>query len=150
MKFKSIIKEIVTGLIILLFIYTAVSKLLTWNEFTIELGKSPLLKDFPIIVAILVIALETLTAFFLLISSYRLIGFYCSLFMMMLFTSYLVITINFSYYIPCTCGGVLSSLTWNQHIILNLAFIILIILSIYLYDNSYKKKLANQGKAENL
>ncbi|UKJ09217.1 MauE/DoxX family redox-associated membrane protein [Solitalea lacus] len=147
---------IITALIISLFSYAALSKLLTFEEFKNELGKSPLLSDFPQLVAGFIIISEVLLVIVLLNRKFRIYGLYGSLFLMILFTSYLIITINFSYYVPCSCGGILAELSWNQHIFFNSIFIILSILGIYLssstsnLNNANSKILANQGKAENL
>jgi hypothetical protein len=59
----------------------------------------------------------------LVIKRTRLIGLYASFFLMSLFTAYLIIMLNVSYYIPCSCGGVLENLSWNQHVVFNVFFI---------------------------
>jgi hypothetical protein len=45
--------------------------------------------------------------------------------MMSLFTAYLIIMLKFSYHIPCSCGGVLQNLSWNDHIVFNTFFIVI-------------------------
>jgi hypothetical protein len=52
-------------------------------------------------------------------------GLYASFFLMSLFTAYLMIMLNVSYYVPCSCGGVLEKLSWNQHIVFNVFFIVI-------------------------
>ena len=46
--------EIICTLFVILFIYTATSKLIDIQKFSIELGKSPLLTNFALLVAILI------------------------------------------------------------------------------------------------
>jgi hypothetical protein len=66
-----------------------------------------------------------LISLMLVIKRTRLFGLYASFFLMSLFTAYLTIMLNFSYYIPCSCGGVLEYLSWDQHILFNAFFIVI-------------------------
>ncbi|WP_407635810.1 MauE/DoxX family redox-associated membrane protein [Solitalea canadensis] len=59
----------------------------------------------------------------------------------------MIITINFSYYIPCSCGGLLSSLSWNEHIAFNIFFIVLIILALYLREKTPSKLIGQSGES---
>jgi len=121
-------------LIVLLFCYTAISKIMSFNDFVYQLEKSPLIPiDFGMIFGIIIILLELVSSYFLFYKEH--IGLYISLYLMVLFTTYLYTIINYSYYIPCSCGGVLEKLDWNTHIIFNLIFILLIIISIFLKKN---------------
>src|SRR5690606_36081179 len=110
---KKIIIEIIVSLFILLWVYAALSKLLDYQTFKVQLGKSPLLTQFAGFAAIAVPVAELLIAVMLLLPRLRLLGLYASLFLMSLFTTYLVAILNFSYYIPCSCGGILSGLSWD-------------------------------------
>src|SRR5690606_14703009 len=44
---------------------------------------------------------------------------------MVMFTAYIFIILNFSDFVPCSCGGVLEKMSWTQHLIFNVVFIIL-------------------------
>lgn len=143
MRVKKITTEIIVALFVLLWVYAALSKLLDYETFKIQLGKSPLLTAFPGLVAIVVPLAELLFAGMLLISRLRLAGLYLSLFLMVLFTAYLVAILNFSYYIPCSCGGILSGMSWDTHIIFNLVFVVLAILGIFLEANITRTKNRN-------
>ncbi len=136
---RKITIEIITLLFIILWVYAAVSKLLDYDTFKVQLGKSPLLTTFPELIAIAVPAAELLMAGMLLTDRFRLTGLYLSLFLMTLFTAYLIAILNFSYYIPCSCGGIIGKgMTWQAHIVFNLAFVALAIIGIIL-KNSKKK-----------
>lgn len=124
---RKIINETITLLLVLLFIYAAISKLIEYDKFKIQIGKSPLLTSFSSVVTIAVPAVEIVLAVLLVINATRMFAFYGSLLLMTLFTAYLIAILNFSYYIPCSCGGILQGLSWKTHIIFNLAFIVLII-----------------------
>jgi len=117
--------EIVSLLYVVLFIYAAVSKLIDFENFKVQLGQSPLLSAFATPVAIGVPVLEIVIAVMLLLPKFKLYGLLCSFTLMVMFTAYIYIILNFSQFIPCSCGGVLEKMTWNQHLIFNIAFVLL-------------------------
>jgi methylamine utilization protein MauE len=53
----------------------------------------------------------------------RLLGLYASFSLMTMFTAYIIAILRFSEFIPCSCGGVLSHMSWIQHLWFNVAFI---------------------------
>lgn len=120
---KNVVIEIICSLLILLFVYAAISKLSDYDRFTVQLSKSPFITSFSNFTAWSIPTIEILIALLLAIKKSRLIGLYASFFLMSLFTAYLIIMLNFSYYIPCSCGGVLERLSWDQHVVFNSFFI---------------------------
>ncbi|MFD2036380.1 MauE/DoxX family redox-associated membrane protein, partial [Belliella marina] len=81
--------------------------------------------------------IELITAFLLVIPKWRLRGLYLSLLMMATFTAYIAIVMTGIFgRIPCTCGGVVSKLTWSQHLIFNLTFLSISVLAAYLCNHS--------------
>lgn len=129
--------EIICALLAFLFIYASASKLLDYNYFMVQLSKSPFIYFFASTIAWFVPAIEIITAVMLCLKPFKQAGLYASLFLMTLFTSYLVAMLQFSYYIPCSCGGVLSFLSWKQHIFFNLFFLTLSFIGIYLLDQKH-------------
>ncbi|HET7116312.1 MAG TPA: MauE/DoxX family redox-associated membrane protein [Hanamia sp.] len=124
MKQDTAIKIICT-LLAFLFAYAAVSKLLDYNTFRVQLSQSPYITGFANVIALALPVVELTVAVSFVFSNLRLYAFYTALFLLSLFTAYLVAMLNFSYYIPCSCGGLLSSLSWSQHIVFNIVFMIL-------------------------
>lgn len=124
------VDDCIAASLILLFFYTAINKLSDLQLFRIQLGKSPLLNSFAGLLSLAVPICELSVALLLLFRSTRLAGFYLSLFLMILFTAYILIILNFSYYIPCACGGILEGLSWSGHVVLNSLFVGLIIIGI--------------------
>jgi hypothetical protein len=122
---RNTIIEIISSLLIVLFIYTALSKLSAYNTFVVQLSKSPFITSYANSIAWSIPAVEILISLLLVFKRTKLIGLYASFFMMSLFTSYLIIMLNFSYHIPCSCGGVLQNLSWNEHVIFNAFFIVI-------------------------
>jgi len=68
---------------------------------------------------------EYLLAFGLILERTRLMALYGSFALMIMFTTYIILVLKFSDYIPCSCGGVLEDLGWTEHIIFNMVFILL-------------------------
>ena len=108
-----------------MFVYAAISKLLDFETFTVQLAQSPLLSAYTGVIAWVVPGLEILIAVLLTIPKYRIPALYASFTLMVMFTAYIYIILNFSDFIPCSCGGVLEKLSWTQHLIFNIVFIIL-------------------------
>ena len=120
----------------LLFTYAAVSKLLDFENFQIQLAQSPLLSAFAGIISYIIISIELLLAVLLCIPKTRLFSLYGTLFLMSGFTVYIYLILNFSDFIPCSCGGILEELDWSEHLIFNLICVILAWIAIYLLEKS--------------
>lgn len=122
---KKILIEIVSLLYVVLFIYAAVSKLIDFENFRVQLGQSPLLSAFATPVAIGVPVMEIMIAVMLLLPKLKLYGLLSGFTLMVMFTAYIYIILNFSQFIPCSCGGVLEKMTWDQHLVFNIVFVLL-------------------------
>ncbi len=124
------IVETISLLFVLLLVYAATSKLWDFQQFKVQLGQSPVLTAYAEGVAWIVPGVEYLLALLLLFNGSRLAAFYGSLALMVMFTTYIVLVLHFSDYIPCSCGGVLEDLGWTEHIVFNLFFVILVVIAI--------------------
>lgn len=122
--------EVISLLFVVLFIYAATSKLWDFGQFKVQLGQSPVLTAYAEGVVWMVPGVEYLLALLLLFNRSRLAAFYGSLALMVMFTTYIILVLNFSDYIPCSCGGVLEDLGWTEHIVFNLIFVVLSIIAI--------------------
>ncbi len=116
--------EIIALLFIVLFVYAALTKLLEYEKFIVQIGQSPLLTHWSLYLAWLVPMVELCIVVLLLFGNSRLIGLYASTSLMLLFTGYIILTLHFSDHVPCSCGGVLQSMTWGQHLVFNLLFVV--------------------------
>lgn len=116
---------VICYLFVLLFLYAATSKLLDFETFTVQLAQSPLLSAYAGIIAWMVPGIEILIAGLLIFPRFRTLALYASFTLMVMFTAYIFIILNFSDFIPCSCGGVLEKLSWTQHLIFNVVFIVL-------------------------
>lgn len=131
-RYRSVFIEITSYLYILLFVYAAVSKLSEFENFRAELGQSPLLSAFTGWISVVVPAAELLIALLLAFPKFRLIALYLAFSMMVMFTAYIITVLNFSAYIPCSCGGILGKMGWTAHLIFNIFFTVLAIAAIVL------------------
>lgn len=122
---KELIMDIAVYLFIILFMYTAASKFLTISSFASTLAKSPLIGDLNYLVAWGVPVVEVIISIVLIFPTYRRAGLYASLILMTAFTIYLAFMILSDSKLPCHCGGVISTMSWQQHIWFNMAFIAL-------------------------
>jgi uncharacterized membrane protein YphA (DoxX/SURF4 family) len=124
--------ELISFLFTLLFVYAAAVKLMDHDRFVLQLGQSPLLSPYAGLVSIAVPLTELLLSALLLVPATRLIGFFGALSLMVMFTAYIIAILNFSSYIPCSCGGILEKLGWREHLVFNIAFILLALAAIVL------------------
>src|SRR5690242_19385369 len=111
MKRNTII-EIIVSLLVLLFVYTAVSKFLGFNVFRYQLGRAPYLTPYAGFLAWALPITEIFVALMLTLQSTRLYGLYSSLILLCGFTIYLGIMVGSGSKLPCTCGGVIQALSW--------------------------------------
>ena len=141
MKKRTIALESICFLFILLFTYAAAAKLLDYQKFVVQIGKSPLLTGYAGILAWAVPAIELIIVA-ILITKYRLIGLYASFATMVIFSAYIVAILQLKKAdIPCSCGGILDSLGWTEHLIFNVVFVILALVGIILYEPNKKSDL---------
>lgn len=129
---KTIITESIIFLLVVLWTYAAFSKLFTYEAFRFQLLGHKLLMNYAALVAWLVPAIELGIVLLLLIPKTRMAGFYTSAALLLVFTVYIIYMFNFYPHKPCSCGGVISKLSWKQHIVFNLFFLLINIIAIIL------------------
>lgn len=142
MKARMLIIEIISGLFVLLWCYAAISKLSDFESFKDQISKSPFITDLVEVVTFLIPFFELFIVGLFFFQKTRLLGLYLSFFLMFLFSGYIYIMLNHSYYIPCSCGGVLDSMSWEQHLGFNIFFTLLGLIGIMMTDNN-KESILN-------
>jgi hypothetical protein len=128
--------DIITALLILLFSYTAISKFTGLHSFTMTLGKAPVIKQGAAVIAILLPTIEAFIVLLLFFERTKLKGLYASLLLLLVFTTYLIGIIFFAPGLPCSCGGVISRMSWRQHVVFNFGFIVLTAVAIRIYKRT--------------
>lgn len=117
--------DFISYLFIILFMYTAAAKFFTLSKFASTLGKSPLIGHMATTIAWMIPVLEIAISILLVVRDTRKKGLCAALALMALFTTYLIYMVMSGSKLPCHCGGVVSSLSWQQHIWFNLAWVCL-------------------------
>ena len=120
--------------LILLFCYASASKIFDFENFKIQIAQSPLLSAYAGFVSYATIISEMVIVLLLLIPKSRLIGLYASLGIMSAFTIYIYLILNYSDFVPCSCGGILEKLGWTEHLIFNILCVIAAIVAIVVYE----------------
>lgn len=138
---KKWIIEIISGLFIILFLYTALSKLTDYKTFRDGLAGSPPLFPFRNFLAWFIPITEIGITGMLFFPPTRKIGLYASALIMIVFTGYITYMVYFTEIRPCSCGGVIAAMTWKQHLVFNISFVILAFIAIML--NSSKEKTSS-------
>ena len=119
---QKIITNITGNLLILLFGYAAVSKLLVYPKFVSQIGQSPVLQGMSPYIAWVIPAIELGICMLLILPKWKLTGFYAATGLMLVFTIYVLVIMYLSPIVPCSCGGILNGLGWKSHLVFNILF----------------------------
>ena len=127
--------DCITTILIILWAYTASSKLLDFSSFRAQM----LIQAIPVWLAqtlvYIIPCFELLAVALLYYHKTKIIGLILSLVLLLVFTGYIgLVILNVFDHIPCSCGGVLRSMGWNIHLAFNLFFLLLTGFGIYLYN----------------
>jgi len=124
-QIKSTVSPIIISLFVFLFAYTGLSKIFHHNLFLVTLRQSPILNPYAGLISWLLPILELCTVVLLTIKNTQRVALYITLALMLIFTFYILYLLLFVPDLPCSCGGVLQSLSWSGHLILNLFLVFL-------------------------
>ncbi|MES2060462.1 MAG: MauE/DoxX family redox-associated membrane protein [Bacteroidota bacterium] len=127
---KMILTQICLLLLCLLFVYTSASKFLDNDKFVFQmrLAPVPLMKIAAPVLGWLVPAVEfTLSivlAVGMFVPSIKIKALKASAFLLVAFEIYIIIMLLSGSHLPCTCGGIISTMGWKQHLFFNAFFIL--------------------------
>jgi len=128
-NFSKFFAQVCLFLLIILWVYAAISKLADFPRFQREMNNQRLWPAVKVFLTYCLPPIEIATAVLLTFSPSLLKGLYTSLILLTLFTGYIALALlNFFKHVPCPCGGILTNMSWMTHLIFN---ILLIILTIY-------------------
>src|SRR6185437_15394485 len=105
--------EIICSLLVLLFVYAAVSKIWEYETFKYQLGNSPFLKPFASVIVWLVPSVELIISAMLAVAQTRRAGLYASLILLLAFTGYIAGMLLSGIHLPCPCGGIIQRFSWK-------------------------------------
>ena len=124
--------QLIAALYIFLFTYTGVSKLLDPVSLRLVVAQLPMIGSVNRIWILSVPIAELLIAIILFFPQSRIIGLFAATGLMIVFSVYIGYMLLFAANLPCSCGGVISDMSWHQHLVFNIIWILLGILSIWL------------------
>lgn len=117
--------EFVSYFFILLFCYAGISKIMDFENFQIQISQSLFLSKYARFIPFVVIILELIIAGLLCYRKTRNVGMIGSFILMLVFTGYIALILSTTEKLPCSCGGILEKMSWNQHLIFNIGCVLL-------------------------
>lgn len=137
MKTRTISLEIICALLVLLWVYAALSKWSDYHAFYRQLTWNKVVGGYQDFLFWFLPGIEIIAAVALIFKPVRIYGLWLSAGLMLAFTGYVfyVVYVDQSK-ATCTCGGVISAMSWTQHLIFNTAFLLLSIAGIYLHKRN--------------
>jgi len=139
LKYRAAFLTFICTLLVLLWVYTAGSKLSDFAEFKRQLANQTFGKNAASLLLWFIPLSEIVAALLLLFSKTRVFGLILSAILMCLFTGYIGLVLT-GYYdrMPCSCGGVLKDMGWHLHFWFNLYFLFISCFGIWLYGLTEK------------
>jgi len=139
-NWTSILLKVITFLLVLLWVYSAVSKLSNFYDFRLEMFRQELPRWMRLNLVWILPPIELIAAGLLLFKNSEYAGYWISFVLMALFTVYVGLVVA-GYYkqVPCSCGGVIKAMGWNAHLAFNLFFLLLACTGIFLFNRERRE-----------
>lgn len=136
------ISTTITSILILVFGYTGLDKLVRWKASWSSFHNQPFPTDLAEILSYAVPGVELLIALLLLFSVTRWWGYLGSALLLTVFVTYIgLIWVGAFPQVPCSCAGILDSLGWAEHFWMNLGLIGISVFGIWLERGKEFRKL---------
>lgn len=127
------VKSITASCLIFLWIYTGSDKLIRFEQSRKAFHNQTFSGELAEVLSYIVPGIELLIALLLLFSVTRWWGYLGSTLLLTVFTTYVgLIWVGAFPRVPCSCAGILESLGWGEHLVLNLVFIGVSVFGFYL------------------
>jgi len=143
-------KEMIAIFLIVLFSYTSASKLLNHGQFVYQMKISPLklVSSSANFLGIIVPFIEILIVIYLssgiLLNKYLSKAIAVSVLLISIFEVYIIGMLLSGMDLPCSCGGIISQMSWKAHLVFNGLFIITGIISLTSYRPFLKSRQISQ------
>lgn len=135
-KAEGYVINVICFMLILLWVYAAISKLIDYPTARGEMLNQVFPKKTALFLVWAVPTCELVTALLLSIPLTVYVGFKISFGLLVCFTIYIALgLIHVFSRVPCTCGGVISQMSWGEHLAFNLFFLALTFIAIIIYRN---------------
>jgi hypothetical protein len=141
MKRSQWLFEIITYLLILLFLYTALTKVLDWHHYVRKMNNQVFSKAITPTITFMIPLVEFVAVGLLVWSRTRIKGLWLAFALMTSFSMYVgLVTLKVFPRVPCSCAGVFEVMSWAEHLIFNLIFT-----AMALYAILVKNKVKSAG-----
>lgn len=148
MKIRESFIQLVSVIYVLLFSYTATDKLINFEYSRGAMDAQVFDDSYTPFLVWFIPGIELIIAGLILFKKTRLLGLFSGTFLMLAFTIYVgLVTFNFFERVPCACGGIFKTLSWPQHLTINISIFLLGVIGIILF---YKNDLKGTSPAKKL
>ena len=136
MKGKFHFEQLPVFLLILVWTYTGLEKIIRFEASRKAFHNQTFPVELAELLSYSIPALELLLAVLLLFSVTRWWGYLGSILLLTVFITYVgLIWVGAFPRVPCNCAGIIESLGWSEHLVLNLIFLILACQGLYFRSN---------------
>lgn len=142
---KQFVLEVIILLLVTMFLYASVSKYIDINESERAMQKQPFPEWLNSLLVVVIPPVEILISISLIMTKTRKNGLLAASILMLLFTLYVgAALVHLFPRVPCSCGGVIKRLGWQEHFIFNVVFLTLSLTGLML---EYKINKQTSGSA---
>jgi len=134
-KHFKVSEQATSFLLIILWTYAAIGQVLQWENFRIRMSQFPFIGEYGGILVWLVPGIEIVIALLFFFPRLKDEAYLASFILLLVFTAYIIVVLNFADSVPCSCNGVIGSLSWKEHIIFNVGFGLLSLFGLLLKPN---------------
>lgn len=120
MRTYNVIFQILRYILIVLFIYTGVSKFIGYYLFLSQLSDIIFLQKMAGFISIFIPLIEIAAGIALAFQKTEIIGWWLCAVLLSGFSIYVSMMLLFAPHLPCSCGGIIAALSWTQHLIINI------------------------------
>lgn len=133
--------EVTRLMLTFLFAYTSINKLLNLNVFKQTMMTAHIPEVIAEIIAMVIPISEAILVVLLILNQTKRLALIISLFLLLVFTVYIIYMKLWLPKLPCSCGGIIQKLTWNQHLLLNIIIIALLYYVILTDNKKFRQNL---------
>ncbi len=129
------------SMLVILFTYLGTNRLAFRESFAFNLLNSPILpisRPDAILISWLIPLLELTTAILLIWPRSQFIGLNFSVFLLGVYSCYVLGILYLASYTPCSCGGILDFLSWQQQLWISFICLAIAALSLYYFKKPIK------------
>ncbi|WP_394355229.1 MauE/DoxX family redox-associated membrane protein [Pedobacter roseus] len=129
---NTLLISVISAMLIMLWVYTAISKLTDLDSFQRQLYKQHLNRRLMDTMLWFLPVAEICNSMLLIWRKTQFWGMVFSSFLMTVFTGYIsLVLLGFFEKVPCSCGGILKNLSWTAHFWFNVTFLLLSLIGTY-------------------